>query len=412
MFDESGKWISTGCHTTHDATLWVEARLRNKDGLIRNAEHLHYTLTHRKGRNIQVMFKGTNKWVSSGYDDEINATLWAENELRKRLKDEITLEDFSEGFYTRTDEKSYRAKCIRKGRNYQDEYYTAMDGRLKNYVLPKFGNVYLKNITHFDVDDWFVVLTSATTGKKLSSDTKNKVLICLSNILDDAVSKGLLDENPCTKILKVASDSIPRLPIYTDELKILFPENDKQLEWVWDGLMWAVYFSIMRCTGFRPGEIAGLTRENYRPQYNGLFTTQSVNSTRRTMVNRIKTSGTGKGYKFGYLSDQCVRLLDKYIATLPEDQQHLFLVNGDFLTTYTSNKHFCTRVEKMGIELGGRTQYSLRHSFQTALAGELEKSQIEELMGHTKYRMDYDHRSADRMLRQNQDLRSKIFKII
>ena len=98
------------------------------------------------------MFDGTDKWVSTGFDDELNAVLWANAELIERKKKDITLGEFSEGFYTRTDEESFRARNERKDRNYGDEYYYAMDGRHRNYIVPAFGEVYLSNINHIMID--------------------------------------------------------------------------------------------------------------------------------------------------------------------------------------------------------------------------------------------------------------------
>lgn len=154
-------------------------------------------------------------------------------------------------------------------------------------------------------------------GEELSDDSKNKVLSCLSEIMDEAVRLELVKDNPCRKVQEIIARGVPREIFNEEEMAVLFPENDAEAVWVWRSLMWACYFHIMKCTGFRPGEIAGLRRENYYPELKGVFTTSSVNSGTHKFVNRIKTTGSGKEYKVGLLSDQCCRLLDKYIATLP-----------------------------------------------------------------------------------------------
>jgi integrase len=412
MFEGTNKWVSSGCYTKHDAELWAESKIRNKTGYIQTPVHKGFKMTRRKGRNIQVMFKGTDKWVSSGYDDEINATIWAEAQLREIKRDELTLEEFSEGFYTRTDEMSFRASCIRKGKEYQDDYFFAMDGRLQNYILPVFGDVCLNNLNRVTIERWYVSLKSFRTKGDLSPSTKNKIFECLNNIMEEAEINGHIDSNPCKKILKIVERSNPRLPITRDEIAILFPENDKQVEWVWGNLKWAVYFSIMRCTGFRPGEIAGMKRENYFPDLGGVFTTQAVCSWKREVVERIKTTRVGKRYKVGLLNSQCCRLLDQYLLSLPLEQEYLFLSKGRLITTYTSNKHFITYAERAGVRLEGRTEYSLRHSFQTAISGELEKNQILELMGHTKYCESYDHREGRRKLEQLQGIRGRVDTLV
>ncbi|WP_233066328.1 site-specific integrase, partial [Sphaerochaeta sp. S2] len=267
-------------------------------------------------------------------------------------------------------------------------------------------------IDHIMIDEWFVTMRRAASGKKMASNSKNKVLMCLSYILKEAVNVGLIDSNPCEKVDKIAEESNPRQPFTEEEMAILFPENDKEAVWVWGNLMWACYFNIMKCTGFRPGEIAGLTRDNYYPALGGIYTSQSINSFTKEVVKRIKTTDKGMKAKIGLLSDQCCRLLDEYISTLPEDQDLLFKVKTGYVSVFTSNKHFNSFAQKAGIELNGRTQYCLRHTFQTMIAGEVEKNHVEELMGHTKYRKDYDHRDGKRRLQQLQNLRNRLNSII
>ena len=50
------------------------------------------------------------------------------------------------------------------------------------------------------------------------------------------------------------------------------------------------------------------------------------------------------------------------------------------------------------METKGRTQYSLRHTYDTHTLGELDFDTVNRLMGHTSYRPEYDHRETDRML--------------
>jgi integrase len=411
MFERTDRWVSSGCHTKREAILWAEAKLRNSEGLITKPVHKEYTLARRRGRNIQVQFNGSDSWLSSGFSDEINATLWADSKLRERKRNNMTLGEFSEGFFTRTDEMSFRAKNIRKERKYNDQYYLAMNGRLQNYIIPKFGDVYLNMLTHLEIDKWFVTLKKATTGKALSPDSKNKVFNCLSMILKEAFNQGIIDSNPCDSIDSIAEKNKSRMAFTEEEMILLFPERDDELLMQWGGLMWTSYFLIMKCTGFRPGEIAGLTIHNYYKSLGGIYTSQSVNSYTRDIVKRIKTTDSGIKSKIGLLSEQCCRFVDKLIENLPIGEEYLFKINDHFIITDTSNKHFRLCAGRV-IELKGRTQYSLRHTFQTMIAGEIERGSIEELMGHTKYREGYDHRAGEKRLKQLQGLRETLNKII
>ncbi|MDA3958575.1 hypothetical protein [Oceanispirochaeta sp.] len=58
----------------------------------------------------------------------------------------------------------------------------------------------------------------------------------------------------------------------------LFPSDKEELLRIWQGLKWTVFFFIMRDTGFRPGEVAGLTRSAYYSSVGGIYTTGSIDT--------------------------------------------------------------------------------------------------------------------------------------
>ncbi|PKL13982.1 MAG: hypothetical protein CVV52_03735 [Spirochaetae bacterium HGW-Spirochaetae-8] len=374
-----------------------------------------YKFTCRNGRHIQVRFDGTNKWVSTGCKRIEDAIVWAERSLRhqeeERLESSVTLQEFSKDYFLRTDSRSIRRRNEYKNRYFSDGYYKAMEARLVNYILPEFGCLTLPLIKSLAIDEWYVELKKEN-GDDLSDDSKNKVLQCLSVIMDDAVRLGLIKENPCDKIEPMSVRSKTREAFSEDEMELMFPKEDDRAALAFGTLMWSCYFQVMKCTGFRPGEVSGLKRSNYYPELGGVYTTSSVNSPSRAVVNRIKTTGKGKPYKVGLLSSQCCRLLDMWLRLMPEGQEYLFMVDGKHIASSTSCKHFKTCAEKLGVSLEGRTQYSLRHTFQTAIAGEVERSTVEELMGHTRFRPGYDHRDGERRLRQLQGLRQTLENIV
>jgi integrase len=143
-----------------------------------------------------------------------------------------------------------------------------------------------------------------------------------------------------------------------------------------------------------------------------VYTSSSVDSIEKKLQDTIKTSKRGKKYKVGLLDGQTNRLLARYIETLPPDQELLFLVNGGLVTLATSNKHFKLSLSRAGVPLKGRSQYSLRHTFQTTIAGRIEREKILDLMGHTGYREEYDHRDGKRKLEQLQSIRPIIDSIV
>ncbi|MDC7245076.1 MAG: hypothetical protein PQJ47_04100, partial [Sphaerochaetaceae bacterium] len=250
-----------------------------------------YRLTQRKGRSVQVMYSGTDRWISTGQKDVRTAELWAEANKKVYILsggDAVKLKNFATDFWTRTDPKSIRKRHERLKKTKTELYYVQMNGRVKNYINPALGHHRLTDITSGMVEDWFLSLKKLDGGE-MADDTKNKCLDCLSLIFDEAERRGLCESNPCGKVEKISVEHKECVPFSAEEMGILFPENDVEAVEVWGTLKWTCFFHIMRSTGFRPGEIAGLQRSDFYPELAGIYTTSSVNSYERKIVERIKT---------------------------------------------------------------------------------------------------------------------------
>ena len=51
------------------------------------------------------------------------------------------------------------------------------------------------------------------------------------------------------------------------------------------------------------------------------------------------------------------------------------------------------------------TPYSLRHTFDTDMLRNLDRDTVNDLMGHTSYRAEYDHRNGIDILKQRSNTR-------
>jgi len=146
-----------------------------------------YRFTHRNGHHIQVMFRHIpGKWFTTRTDDKIEAVRFAEKmmleETPSRRKG-VTLRTFSQGFFTPTDPQGYRKRNDRRNLTYKNEFYMGHQGRLDNYVLPRFGDYLIGSITDVMVEDWFLDLKTSRSNEPMADDSKNKVLFCLRIIL-------------------------------------------------------------------------------------------------------------------------------------------------------------------------------------------------------------------------------------
>ena len=120
------------------------------------------------------------------------------------------------------------------------------EGRLRNHLLPHFGQLALKDITPLTVRS-FIARLSGTLGPK----TVRNVHALLSTVLRDAVLEGLLLSNPCTGV---------RLPVDTrSEAVFLSPA---QIERLVEAIAPPYRTLVLTAagTGMRWGELAGLPR--------------------------------------------------------------------------------------------------------------------------------------------------------
>ena len=356
----------------------------------------------KPNRNIQVKFAHLPGQIfSTGTKDLREAILFAEGVLERDWRilnnnpECITLRNYAKDFFSESDPKGIRERNALRNRNYDESYYKHHQGRLDNYILPAFGKSSLDSITKEMVDDWFIKLKSVQSGKKLSSNSKNKVLKCFQIVMDQAVRDQLIEENPIKNIEMIVENDINTREAFTaEELKKLFPEDPIRLLQIWNGLMWTTYFLIMRDTGWRPGEVLGLRKDSYFPELNGIYTDSSV--TRGEFKHSIKTTNRGQKYKVGILTDLTKKFLENLIEKT--EGEFLFKLPTGFISANGANKHLAVSAEKAGVALNGRTQYSLRHSFETALAGKVENKTLLELMAHTSFRPEYDHRTPEDIL--------------
>ena len=372
-----------------------------------------YRLKKEKARKYyQVMFRHIpGRWISTGAETLADAVKFAEDKLGRDLSARRPDDDITFGIYVKDffdiekDPHGFIARQVKRGRVFSSLYYKTRTAYLNNYFVPIWGDQLISSISDIQVED-AVLDMKRVDGEEPSNNYKNKALAMLKDVFQEAKREGYVSDNPAMNV-KELNDSTanPRKPFLSQELERMFPEDNDSLLRIWDGLMWAVYFLVMRDTGFRPGEVAGLKVSNYLPTLHGIYTKQAVNSMTKTIQLRIKTTGKGYDYKTGVLTEQTEYLLKLHIATIPPERELLFMVNGNIVTTSTSNKHLMLSLKRAGVDPAGRTQYSLRHSFETDIAGRVEDKVLLELMAHTGYRAEYDHRSPEVILQQLQPVR-------
>ncbi|MDC7234544.1 MAG: tyrosine-type recombinase/integrase [Spirochaetales bacterium] len=361
-----------------------------------------YKLWCRKDRKgvFYIQFAHTpGKWITTNCTDRDDAIRWAEanreaaGQIRKKIP---TLKQFADGFFVPGNE-FWMKRLMRKKKSFASDYFRAHQGRLDNYIIPEFGSRLISSITTVEIDNWFLDLESVRTKNELSDNAKNKVLHVFRIILEEAKYQGYVKENAASAVEEISEENQERKHFTDIEMRKLFPDDRDELLRIWQGLKWTVFFMIMKDTGFRPGEVAGLTRRAYYSSVGGIYTTGSIDTVTGQYKDSIKTTKKGKGYKLGLLEDLTLQLLDDYLEeTDPEIDELIFpAANTEGIKVETSLKHFKLSARRAKVDLQGRTQYCLRHSFETRKLMDLDLETVKELMGHTRYRKEYDHRSGE-----------------
>ena len=361
-----------------------------------------YRFRKQKGRkHYEVMFSHIpGKWITTSAETKEDAVVWAEDYLRREkgepTKADITLAEFAKDFFKKSDPHGYRHRLERRNKFYEDDFFTNHQARLDNYILKAHGSYLLSALNDVMIDDFILDLHSTVKGGKLlAEDTRNKVLTCYRIVLQEAVREGYIKSNPAKEVVSIATTYKHRDAFTQEEMDIIFPEDDDRLLRIWgNSLKWAVYFCIMKDTGWRPGEVAGLKVSNWYPELHGLYTTDSVDRKTHKIKHSIKTTRRGQKYKAGFLDEQTSRLLQQLIITL--DGEYLFEVNGKGLVyAELANKHLRAAANRANLALQGRTQYCFRHTFNTLKLGTIPESARLLLMGHTKDRPEYNHLQAE-----------------
>lgn len=377
-------------------------------GSIFTHESGQFRIRERKGRAYEVEFvERPTLWTSTGTQDFAKADAFVKKLLHKSKRylpsEKVTFEEFAgNDFFIRSGEGSFRARCERFGKHYDEGYFRRKNGLLRNYILPKFCDWDIRRISAVVIEDWYVSLAQYKhPGKQLCDLQKVNTLDALSDIMKEAQRKGVIENNPCDNVQRITVNKGSNKEIFTlEEIALLFPNDRERLYYIWDySLMWALYFSIMVDTGFRYSEVAGLSLDKIS-ENGGVYTTDSVGGYTHDIRHKIKTSSKGKGVKYGILSSYTMDLLEEYKKDLPD--KYLFKWGSRFIYSNTANEKLRRACKYAGVDIRDRTQHCFRHTFDTYMFNNLgkmlEEPDIQDLMAHTGYRPEYDHRTPEQIL--------------
>jgi integrase len=355
-----------------------------------------YRLWLKNGAVYYVKFPDTG-WISTGTGDRDGAVEFAVNYVKPTFHEEITLREFAKDFYT--DRCGYVRRMQDRGQTFKPYSIDRNRMHLENYILPLFGKYYLHLITRKLIYNKLKDLTLVRKGREgqpASPAVKNRCIIVLRQIFDEAEFQEYVKDNPAER-LKPFKEEGERPHFTTEELHKLFPENWQE---IWISRKWYLFFYVMAVTGLRNGEIRALKWSDWKKSLHGLHIHASIDSYTGE-YGETKT----KGQRAVFLSDK----LENQLLSLEIETGGEGFIFGQY-TPQAELKQFYAALEKAGVPREGRSPYSLRHSFNTDLRKMVPGAIVDDFMGHVSYRKEYDHRDPTDKLLQYKEIRDLLNK--
>lgn len=274
---------------------------------------------------------------------------------------------------------------------YQPEGVERLDCDYRNYIKPVLGKRKLSTVT---ANDWQSCLNTARRrdGSYLSEKSMKSIRNTIAEFLKYSKKDGL--EVPSSEDLYIPKSvkTVKEKTILTeDQMAMIFDDNQP-----FSGLYYIPYIRFALATGLRPGEILGLTYEDY----DGTFCTikRSIN-THKNIRDGGKTKNAARKIALSSLAKAAI---EKQIAQT-EDLHSKYIFcrpDGEIACSAKINLRFKKLCEQIGAPKD-ITLYCCRHTFISYASRVLSESVLKPMVGHSVSMptlSTYQH-STDQMLK-------------
>ena len=190
-----------------------------------------YTLFRRKGSKVWYFYyyEGNRRISkSTGKSRKYEAEVFARAFLDRDKYENITLAEYAKAFYT-WDRCSWIKRQHAKGKHFSKSVAKNRRAMLVNYIIPEYGYKFLVDLNRVEIENWLIAL-------ELTGSTKNQLLYTFRTILKDAEMQNIITNNPLEKIEPMATNPKTRDVFTLQELKVLFPEDQTELIYIWKSL--------------------------------------------------------------------------------------------------------------------------------------------------------------------------------
>lgn len=175
---------------------------------------------------------------------------------------------------------------------------------LRVHLRPVFGEMRLREITTEALQAWV-----STQKGRIEPKTIRNVIRVLSSMWSTARAWNYVEHDPFAHLVL---PTVPKGNVYyfsVDEARAIIEAAPAK---------WKLFFRILAETGMRPGELAGLKRENCRPR--------SISVTQSVWARQIQAPKSAAGVRTFAISAGLGAAIEDFIATSPENDYGLLFV--------------------------------------------------------------------------------------
>lgn len=321
------------------------------------------------------------KTLATGKTNEYQAHDWCrakideQSEKAKReaeQRNHITVAELADGFWDR--EGTYAQSRIARGYDISNGHLSISEGYTRNHILPKWGDRRVADLTVGSINSWVLELHKE---RVLAPATINKILATFRSLLNGAVLRDYLSENPAASVKPLRSISRERGVLTDAEIDRLFSSED-----VWQDHIHYTANLIAMYTGARIGEIRGLRIRHVMPGH-----IKIEQSWEEGHGIKDPKYGSKRAVPIPVVAQQAIERV--ILETEPDDLIFYSSTRKDRpMSKSHIEKQFYAALERIGISPEERQQrnitfHSYRHKLATTLRSRgVPDSKIRLLTGH------------------------------
>ena len=316
----------------------------------------------------------------------------------------ITFGEYAKDFFT--DRCTYTARKRTNSKSYSEDMQKIKRGQLQNYLLPKYADTPLNEITSVHFEDWRLSL-------KLANSTKNGITIVMKQILNEAVRVGEIPLNPLQKVESLnKKPEKPRDSLTVAEIAKLFPIKLEDAMKIWDEQRYLTLMFVMVSSGMRSGEIRALRWGDVLWKDMGILITKAVKNSGK--IGTVKEQKE----KIVRVPERTIEYLQlwKDVSKATDDMDFIFYGKSTErpIDRGTILDHFRKGLKNAKIT-GGKNlvPHSLRHTFNSYMLSVLPSEVVRKFTGHSSEQMTkhYYHPLLKQELKATEQYQGKIDQI-